>query len=120
MLIATGARYRKLDVPGAAEFEPTSIYYAATVVEAQICHRSPAAIVGGGNSAGQAAVFLAGRGSHVFVVVRGHDLEQGMSRYLADRIRRHPSIEVLLHTEVSELLGNRSRSKQCRAGQRHR
>jgi thioredoxin reductase (NADPH) len=105
VLIATGMRYRKLDVPRVEELEPTSIYYAATLVEAQICHGSPVAIVGGGNSAGQAAVFLGERGNRVSLVVRGNRLTEGMSRYLADRIERHPFIEVLLHTEVRELIG---------------
>ena len=108
VLIATGMRYRKLDVPAVEELEPTSIYYAATLVEAQICHGSPVAIVGGGNSAGQAAVFLGERGNRVLLVVRGDRLAEDMSRYLADRIERHPFIEVLLHTEVRELIGTGS------------
>jgi thioredoxin reductase (NADPH) len=105
VLIATGARYRKLDVPRLAEFEPTCVYYAATLVEANLCRGTPVAVVGGGNSAGQATVFLADRGSKVFLIVRGEELTEGMSRYLVDRIEHHPSVEVLLHAEVRELAG---------------
>ena len=104
VLIATGARYRKLDVPRLDEFERTSVYYAATLVEAQQCAGSPVVVVGGGNSAGQAAVFLSGRGNRVRLLIRGGDLRSDMSRYLVERIR-HSDIEVLLHTEVRELVG---------------
>jgi thioredoxin reductase (NADPH) len=105
VLIATGARYRKLDVPRLEDFEKTSVYYAATLVEAQQCAGSPVAIVGGGNAAGQAAVFLSERANHVRLLIRGGDLSESMSRYLADRIERSPDIELMLHTEVRELIG---------------
>lgn len=105
VLVATGARYRKLDVPRLQEFERTSVYYAATQIEAQLCRRDPVAVVGGGNSAGQAALFLAQHASCVRLLVRGDDLARSMSRYLADRIERTRGIEILLCTEVRELIG---------------
>ncbi|MGH4025113.1 MAG: NAD(P)/FAD-dependent oxidoreductase [Pseudonocardiaceae bacterium] len=104
--MATGARYRKLPVPRLAEFEKTSIYYAATLMEAQLCTSEPVVVVGGGNSAGQAAVFLADHAGKLWLVVREQRLDQNMSRYLADRIEQDPRIEVMLHTEVRELLGD--------------
>jgi thioredoxin reductase (NADPH) len=106
VVIATGVRYRKLDVPGFEKFEPASIYYAATQVEAQVCRGDPVAIVGGGNSAAQAALFLARTAAGVTMIVRDPDLASCMSRYLAARIERDPNIGVVLHTEVCELLGD--------------
>jgi thioredoxin reductase (NADPH) len=106
VVIATGARYRKLDVPGFEKFEPASIYYAATQVEAQMCRADPIAIVGGGDSAAQAALFLARIAADVTMIVRDPDLTTYMSRYLADRVERNPNIDVVLHTEVRELLGD--------------
>jgi thioredoxin reductase (NADPH) len=105
VVVATGARYRKLPVPRLEEFEGTSVHYAATHVEAQLCHGDPVAVVGGGNSAGQAAVFLMKHAARVSLLIRGGDLGRSMSRYLADRIERPPGIEVLRHTEVRELVG---------------
>jgi thioredoxin reductase (NADPH) len=105
VVVATGARYRKLPVPRLEEFEGTSVHYAATHVEAQLCHGDPVAVVGGGNSAGQAAVFLMKHAARVSLLIRGGDLGRSMSRYLADRIERTPGIEVLRHTEVRELVG---------------
>ncbi|MFI6095034.1 FAD-dependent oxidoreductase [Lentzea sp. NPDC051213] len=106
LVIATGARYRRLDLPRLADFEATSVHYAATIHEARACQANPVAIVGGGNSGGQAAVFLADRVPSVHLVVRDADLNRNMSRYLVDRVMRHPRIEVLLHHEVVELLGD--------------
>ncbi|HEX8865809.1 MAG TPA: FAD-dependent oxidoreductase, partial [Lentzea sp.] len=106
LVIATGARYRKLDLPRLADFESTSVYYAATIHEARECRADPVAVVGGGNSGGQAAVFLADRVPGVHLVVRDADLNTNMSRYLVDRVLSHPRIEVLLHHEVVELLGD--------------
>ncbi|HKR50085.1 MAG TPA: FAD-dependent oxidoreductase [Pseudonocardiaceae bacterium] len=108
VVLATGARYRKLPVPRLEEFEETSIYYAATPMEAQLCINDPVVIVGGGNSAGQATIFLADHVGKIRLVVREHRLDEYMSRYLADRIERDPWIEVLLHSEVRELLGDKS------------
>ena len=105
LVIATGARYRRLPVPRLEEFEQTSVYYAATQVEAQLCVNDPVVVVGGGNSAGQAALFLADHAREVRLVVREHSLDEFMSRYLADRILHDPRIEVHLHTEVRELVG---------------
>jgi thioredoxin reductase (NADPH) len=105
VLIATGARYRKLDVPRLADFEMTSVYYAATLPEAQACERNPVAVVGGGNSAGQATIFLAERAPHVHLLVRHDALGRDMSRYLADRIMQLNNVTVHLNTEVRELVG---------------
>jgi thioredoxin reductase (NADPH) len=108
VVIATGAHYRRLDVPRMADFEATDVHYAATVHEARACRGNPVAIVGGGNSAGQAAVFLADRVPLVHLVVRSGDLNRDMSRYLVDRVTRHPRIEVLLRHEVVELRGDKN------------
>jgi thioredoxin reductase (NADPH) len=107
VVIATGARYRRLDVPSLAAFEGTSVYYAATQVEALRCQNDPVVVVGGGNSAGQAALFLARQASHVSLLVRGGDLTANMSRYLADRLQRS-TVDVLLHTELREATGDGS------------
>ena len=105
LLIATGAEYRKLGVPGCERFEGCGVYYAATPMEAQMCRGSEVVVVGGGNSAGQAAVYLAGQVRKVYLVIRGNDLYEHMSSYLADRIRDTPNIEVLLNTEVAAMHG---------------
>jgi thioredoxin reductase (NADPH) len=106
VVVATGARYRKLPVARLEEFEETSVFYAATQIEAQICDHDPVVVVGGGNSAGQAALFLADHAAKVRLVVRERTLDEFMSRYLADRILADPRIEILVHTEVRELLGD--------------
>jgi len=106
VLVATGARYRKLPVPRLEEFEGVSVHYAATLVEAQLCRNDPVAVVGGGNSAGQATVFLTRHAARVRLLVREDDLGKSMSRYLADRIERSPGVEILRHTEVRELVGD--------------
>lgn len=108
VVLATGARYRKLAVPGIESFEGKCVYYAATYYEALMCGTGPVVIVGGGNSAGQAAVFLAERVSRVYVMIRGDDLNENMSRYLVDRVRQHPRVTVRLHTEVREVHGDHS------------
>jgi thioredoxin reductase (NADPH) len=108
VVIATGARYRRLDVPGMDRFEGRGIYYAATEVEARACRKQPVAIVGGGNSAGQAALFLSGHATVVHLFVRGDDLARTMSRYLIDRIESEQAIEVHPRTQVCELLGDRA------------
>jgi thioredoxin reductase (NADPH) len=108
-VIATGARYRKLDVPHLAEFEGTSIYYAATMMEAAFCEQQPVSVVGGGNSAGQATVFLAKHATVVRLIIRHDDLSRDMSRYLVDQIVQLPNVEVLRNTEVSELVGDDGR-----------
>lgn len=106
VVLATGARYRKLAVPGIESFEGDGVYYAATVQEALVCGTGPVVIVGGGNSAGQAAVFLADRVSQVYVVIRGENLSKTMSRYLVDQVERHPRVTVRSCTEVREVHGD--------------
>jgi thioredoxin reductase (NADPH) len=106
VVIATGARYRKLPLEGLERFEGAGVYYAATFTEAQRCVGEPVAVVGGGNSAGQAALFLAQQAGLVSLLVRHDDLGRDMSRYLADRIERSSGIEVLPETEVRELIGD--------------
>jgi thioredoxin reductase (NADPH) len=108
VVIATGVHYRRLAIPRLEEFEGVSVYYAATQVEASLCASDPIVIVGGGNSAGQATLFLAESVPQVRLVVREPNLGQHMSRYLADRIERLPNVEVLLSTEVRELIGERT------------
>ena len=105
VILAMGARYRKLAVPGEAELEHSNVYYAATEVEALECQGKDIAVVGGGNSAGQAALFLAERARQVVLLVRGPSLDEGMSRYLVDRIAQMATIEVLTQTEICELQG---------------
>ncbi|OHV28163.1 MULTISPECIES: FAD-dependent oxidoreductase [Pseudofrankia] len=106
VVIATGARYRELDVPGISELAATSVCYAATFMEARQCARHPVAVVGGGNSAGQAAVFLAGVAPRVYLLAREYDLHQKMSKYLVDRISRHPRIVVRTHTGLQRAEGD--------------
>jgi thioredoxin reductase (NADPH) len=105
VVIATGVRYRRLDVPRMDEFETASVYYAATLMEARLCRGDPVAVVGGGNSAGQATMFLARYARPVHLIVREADVAEHMSRYLVDRIEQDPAVEVHLHTEVRELVG---------------
>ncbi|MBM9509194.1 FAD-dependent oxidoreductase [Actinacidiphila acididurans] len=105
VVVATGARYRRLTAPGVERFEGLGVHYAATVWEARTCRLNTVAVVGGGNSAGQAVLFLARESPAVHLLVRGGDLEHSMSRYLIDRIERHPRIHVRLHTEVREVTG---------------
>jgi thioredoxin reductase (NADPH) len=108
VIAASGARYRRLDVERLEDFEASSIYYAATDLEARACAGDPVVVVGGGNSAGQAAVFLADQGSPVKVVIRGPDLGASMSRYLISRLEEHPRIDVLAETQVVALHGDQS------------
>ena len=105
VILALGARYRKLGVPGEAELEGGNVYYAATEVEALVCQGQDVAVVGGGNSAGQAALFLAERAKRVYLLARCDDLGDDMSRYLIDRIQATSNIELLIQTCVAELVG---------------
>ena len=105
VIVAAGAQYRKLDLPNVAQFEGAGIYYGATAVEAQLCSNAEVAIVGGGNSAGQAALFLSGRAKHVYLLVRGEGLANTMSRYLIARIEARPEITVMPGTEIEALEG---------------
>ncbi len=106
LLIATGADYRMLGAKRCDEFEGRGVYYAATPLEAQTCRGSDVVVVGGGNSAGQAAVFLAEQVRKVYLVIRGDDLHKDMSSYLAQRVEQHPKIEVLRNTEAQEMYGD--------------
>jgi thioredoxin reductase (NADPH) len=106
LLISTGADYRILDVEGCAQFEGRGVYYAATSIEAQMCSGSDVVVVGGGNSAGQAVIFLATQVRKVYLVIRGDNLYKDMSSYLARRIEQTPNVEVLLNTEVRRMSGD--------------
>jgi len=105
VIAAIGARYRRLEVSGLGRFEGVSVHYAATQAEALRCEGEEAAVVGGGNSAGQAAVFLAERTRRVYLLIRDDDLGKSMSSYLVDRITEAENIELLANTEVRELMG---------------
>ncbi len=107
VIIATGAAYRRLEIPNLAQFEGAGVYYGATFVEAQVCRGSEVVVVGGGNSAGQAAVFLAQSAAHVYMLVRADGLARAMSRYLIRRIEDNPAITLLTRTEVVGLEGGR-------------
>lgn len=106
VVAASGARYRRPSVPRLAEFEGRGVWYWASAIEAQMCAHADVVLVGGGNSAGQAAVFLAAHAAHVYMLVRGPGLASTMSRYLIDRIEATPNIELLTHTELSGLEGD--------------
>ena len=106
VIIAAGAEYRKPDLPNLAQFEGVGIYYGATSIEAGICRDENVAIVGGGNSAGQAAVFLAQNAKHVYLMVRGPGLASTMSRYLISRIEACPEITLMTWTVIEALEGD--------------
>ena len=106
VIIATGAEYRRLPLEGVARFEGAGVYYAATFMESQLCEDQEIAIVGAGNSAGQAAVFLAQTARRVHLLIRGAGLADTMSRYLIRRIEDHPSIVRHAYTEIVGLEGN--------------
>ena len=105
-MIATGAEYRKLEVEQREQFEGLGVYYAATVNELQVCRGSEVVVVGGGNSAGQAVMFLSEQTPRVFLLLRGGDLRKSMSSYLADRIESADNIEVLVDAEISRMQGD--------------
>jgi len=105
VVVATGARYRRPDIPNLAQFEGRGVSYWASPVEARLCRNEEVALLGGGNSAGQAAVFLASHARHVRVLVRGLGLSSTMSRYLIERIEGAANITVLAETEIVELFG---------------
>jgi thioredoxin reductase (NADPH) len=106
LIIASGAEYRKLPLANLSRFEGVGIYYGATPMEAQLCAKQEAVVVGGGNSAGQAAVFLATIAKHVHVLVRGPGLADSMSRYLIRRIEECAEITLRTRTEVTAVDGN--------------
>ena len=106
VIIATGAEYRRLAIDGLSRFEGAGVYYAATFMEAQLCAGEEVVMVGAGNSAGQAAVFLAGAARRVHMVIRSTGLADTMSRYLIRRIEDHPAIVRHVRTEIVSLEGN--------------
>src|SRR2546427_46180 len=106
VIIATGAEYRKLPIDSLTRFEGAGVYYAATFMEAQLCAGEEVVVVGGGNSAGQAAVFLAETARRVHMLIRSAGLVDTMSRYLIRRIEDHPAIVRHVHTEIVSLEGN--------------
>jgi len=105
IIIAAGAQYRKLDLPNLAHFEGAGVYYGATSVEAEMCSRQTVAVVGGGNAAGQAAVFLASVAKRVYLLVRAPGLAETMSRYLISRIEACSEIILKTHTQIQALEG---------------
>jgi len=106
VVIASGARYRRLAIPNLADFEGSSVHYWASPLEAKLCLGQEVALVGGGNSAGQATVYLSGRARKVWLLVRGPSLEANMSRYLIDRISGLANVEVVTSAEVTRLEGS--------------
>ncbi|MFB6566464.1 FAD-dependent oxidoreductase [Streptomyces noursei] len=106
VVVATGARYRRLDLPGLDRFEGNGIHYAATLMEAGLCENEEVAVVGGANSAGQAGVFLSRHARRVQMLIRGPGLSETMSRYLQDRIEATDRILVHPHTELTGLEGD--------------
>jgi len=106
-VVASGARYRRPDIPDLAAFEGRGVWYWASPIEARLCRGEHVVLVGGGNSSGQAAVFLSGLAARVSILVRGDGLAATMSRYLVDRIEAAPNIEVLTRTEIVALIGQR-------------
>ena len=109
VVIASGARYRRLEIENLGDFEGSGVYYWASPIEAKLCASREVIVVGGGNSAGQAAVFLAGHADHVHILVRGPSLAATMSRYLIDRIEALPNVTLHPYTEIARLNGNRER-----------
>jgi thioredoxin reductase (NADPH) len=105
VVIATGAQYRRLPIANLSQFEGVGVYYGATHLEAQLCGGEEVIVVGGGNSAGQAAVFMSQTARRVYMLVRASSLAQRMSRYLIRRIEESPTIELLTNTEITALAG---------------
>jgi thioredoxin reductase (NADPH) len=106
IIVATGVQYRKLDLPKLPQFEGVGVYYGATSIEAQVCRGEEVAVVGGGNSAGQAAMFLSQFAKHVYLLVRGPGLADHMSRYLISRIEACREITLKPWTQIEELHGD--------------
>jgi thioredoxin reductase (NADPH) len=114
VILASGARYRRLEIANLAEFEGTSVHYWASAVETRLCSGQDVALTGAGNSAGQAVVYLAAQARKVFMVVRGKRLEDTMSQYLVERIHALGNVEVLLRTEICGLEGSHNMLEQVR------
>ena len=107
ILIATSVKWRRLEAENARKFEMAGVYYAATTVESRLCTDGTAIVVGGGNSAGQAAMFLSESSPQVHLLIRGDNFAKSMSDYLSSRIRTHPRIKIHLNTEIESVLGDR-------------
>ena len=117
-MIASGVRYRRPAIPNLADFEGAGVSYWATPVEAKLCEGEEVALVGGGNSAGQAVVFLAPKVKHLHLVVRGEGLEASMSRYLIERIEALPNVTLHTRTEIVGLEGDAAKAalpRRCSA-----
>lgn len=106
LIIATGADYRKLNVPNREKFDGAGVYYAATKMESQICGGEQVVVVGGGNSAGQAAIYLSETARRVLLLIRGDNLEKSMSDYLVQRIKNSNNIQFLTETEITAINGD--------------
>jgi thioredoxin reductase (NADPH) len=106
VLISTGANYRRLDAENREKFEGLGVYYAATALEGQICRNETVIVVGSGNSAGQAAMFLSDGAAKVLLVIRGDDVTKKMSDYLSRRVQAQPNIEILYRTEIRKMFGD--------------
>jgi thioredoxin reductase (NADPH) len=106
VLIATGADYRRLNAENRQRFEGVGVYYAATALEGQICRNETVIVVGSGNSAGQAAMFLSDGAAKVLLVIRGDDITKKMSAYLSRRVQAQPNIEILYRTEIRKMFGD--------------
>jgi thioredoxin reductase (NADPH) len=107
VLIATGAEYRRIEADGRENFEGLGVYYAATAMESKKCHGATVIVAGGGNSAGQAAMFLSETAEKVLLVIRGNDLSKSMSSYLSRRVETCKNIEILRQTEIRKMTGER-------------
>jgi len=107
VIIATGADYNRIDAEGRERFEGMGVYYAATAIERQLCRSSTVIVAGGGNSAGQAAMFLSEIAEKVLLVIRGADLSKSMSSYLSLRVEAKKNIEILCHTEIRKMMGDK-------------
>src|SRR5215475_1824547 len=106
VVVASGARYRRPEIENLAAFEGKGVWYWASPIEAKLCAEQEVALVGGGNSAGQAAVFLSGHARKIYMIIRGGGLGASMSRYLIERIEATPNIELIFNAEVTGLEGN--------------
>jgi thioredoxin reductase (NADPH) len=106
IIVTTGVSYRPMDVKGLNRLRGSGVYYAATQVESMLCDQRPVHVIGAGNSAGQAAMFLSKTNQHVNLVVRGGDLTKSMSSYLSERVEANPRINVRLNTELREVEGD--------------
>src|SRR5258707_7713219 len=112
VVVATGARYRRLNVPHLQEFEGRGVWYWASPIEARLCRSEEIVLVGGGNSAGQAAIFLRSFAAKIWMLVRGPSLAESMSQYLIDRIKATNNIEVLTQTEIVALYGSGEKQQE--------